>query len=203
MPQTPDPQATALFRYGLIAEFIHLPAGHKTLHALLRAKAAQDYTIPGTTRCRIAPETLRHWLKAWRRGGFDALRPKPRADRGRSRALPVALADALLSLKEEQPHLSVPQLIAAIGRDAASQLPVASSPLSPSTVHRLLSRAGLIGKGARNADLLAQAAADAQRRKFNFAHPGQLWMSDVMHGPSVLMPDSRIRRKTYLIAFLG
>ena len=202
MPQTPDPEATALFRYGLIAEFIHLPVGHNKLHALLRAKAAQDYTIPGTTRCRIAPETLRHWLKAWRRGGFDALRPKPRADRGRSRALPVALADALLSLKEEQPHLSVPQLIAAIGRDAASQVPVASSPLSPSTVHRLLSRAGLIGKGARNADLLAQAAADAQRRKFNFAHPGQLWMSDVMHGPSVLMPDSRIRRKTYLIAFL-
>ena len=74
--------------------------------------------------------------------------------------------------------------------------------MSPSTVHRLLSRAGLIGKGARNADLLAQATADAQRRKFNFAHPGQLWMSDVMHGPSVLMPDSRIRRKTYLIAFL-
>lgn len=71
-----------------------------------------------------------------------------------------------------------------------------------STVHRLLSRAGLIGKHARSADLLAQAAADAQRRKFNFAHPGQLWMSDVMHGPSVLMPDSRIRRKTYLIAFL-
>ncbi len=228
MPGTPDPQATALFRYGLIAEFIHLPAGHAGLHALLRAKAAQDYTIPGTTRCRVAPETLRHWLKAWRRGGFDALRPKPREDRGRSRALPQKLADALLTLKEEQPHLSVPQLIAAINRSPSSPVvmtdevaddgarsaahvagnvathgaPVTPSPMALSTVHRLLSRAGLIGKHARNTDLLAQAAADAQRRKFNFAHPGQLWMSDVMHGPSVLMPDSRIRRKTYLIAFL-
>lgn len=224
MPGTPDPQATALFRYGLIAEFIHLPAGHTGLHALLRAKAAQDYTIPGTSRCRIAPETLRHWLKAWRRGGFDALRPKPRADRGRSRALPAALADALLSLKEEQPHLSVPQLIAAVGRDTGQPLDVvnevpssaassaanavatgvsaAPSPMTLSTVHRLLSRAGLIGKHARSTDSLAQDSADAQRRKFNFAQAGQLWMSDVMHGPSVLMPDSRIRRKTYLIAFL-
>ena len=77
MPQTPDPEATALFRYGLIAEFIHLPAGHKTLHALLRAKAAQDYTIPGTTRCRIAPETLRHWLKAWRAAALTRCAPSP------------------------------------------------------------------------------------------------------------------------------
>ena len=186
-----DRQATALFRYGLIADLIHLPAGSRGLYARLREKAAADYSIPGSTRARVAPETLRHWLKAWRRGGFDALLPKGRADQGRSRALPQALADALLSLKEEQPQLSIPQLIAAV----AGSVPDAVSP-APSTVHRLLSRAGLMDK-------TADAAESGQdRRRFAFAHPGQLWMSDVMHGPSVLLPDSRIRRKTYLIAFL-
>ena len=166
MPDTPDAkpaaQAIALFRYGLIAELTHLPTGHPGLYALLRQKAAQDYTIPGSSRCRVAPETLRHWLKAWRRGGFDALCPKPRADIGRSRAVPQAVADALLTLKEEQPHLSI-----------------------------------LIGKHSNKT-----APTDEGRRRFAFDHPGQLWMSDVMHGPSVLMPDSRVRRKTYLIAFL-
>ena len=96
-------QALALFRYGLIAEFIQLPAGSRGLYARLREKARADYTIPGSTRTRVAPETLRHWLKDYRRGGFDALLPKGRADRGRSRALPQAVADALVSLKDEQP----------------------------------------------------------------------------------------------------
>lgn len=52
------------------------------------------------------------------------------------------------------------------------------------------------------------APSGSDRRRFAFAQPGQLWMSDVMHGPSVRIPDLRgpdslVRRKTYLIAFLG
>ena len=41
-------QALALFRYGLIAEFIQLPAGSRGLYAQLREKARADYTIPGS-----------------------------------------------------------------------------------------------------------------------------------------------------------
>src|SRR5437870_9241833 len=134
-----DRQALALFRYGLIAEFTHLPAGSPGLYARLREKANADYVIPGSTRTRVAPETLRHWLKDYRRGGFDALLPKGRADRGRSRALPQAVADALMSLKDEQPALSIPQLIRAVREAGAAS---ASLALPPSTVHRLFSRAG-------------------------------------------------------------
>jgi hypothetical protein len=46
------------------------------------------------------------------------------------------------------------------------------------------------------------AGHHADRRRFAFKHPGQLWMSDVMHGPSVTLAGSRTRRKAYLIAFL-
>jgi putative transposase len=184
-------QAIALFRYGLIAEFVHLPAASPGLYARLRDKARADYTIPGSQRSRIAAETLRDWLKRYRRGGFEALLPKARTDRGHSRALPQALADALLSLKEEQPHLSIPQLI----RTVSEQLKLApSSAWSASTVHRLLSRAGLMHKKP-------DTPTEADRRRFAFAHAGQLWMSDVMHGPSVTSAE-RTRRKTYLIAFL-
>ena len=47
-------QALALFRYGLIAEFIQLPAGSRGLYARLREKARAEYTIPGSTRTRVA-----------------------------------------------------------------------------------------------------------------------------------------------------
>lgn len=184
-------QALALFRYGLIAEFTHLPAGGPGLYARLREKAQADYVIPGTTRTRVAPETLRHWLKDYRRGGFDALLPKGRADRGRSRALPEAVADALLTFKDEQPRLSIPQLIRAVRESGVAS---ASQALAPATVHRLLSRAGLMHKAPLD-------ASSKDRRAFAFAHAGELWMSDVMHGPSVTVPG-RGRRKAYLIAFI-
>ncbi len=117
--------------------------------------------------------------------------PKPRADRGRSRAIPPPIADLLVTIKEDRPELSVPLVIRAAR--ASGEVPGAL-PLPPSTVHRLLARHGLMRKDS-------DASADRDRRRFAFERAGELWMSDVMHGPSVLV-DNRIKRKTYLIAFL-
>ena len=64
---------------------------------------------------------------------------------------------------------------------------------SPSTVLRLLRREGLSGRAAAQEPV-------TDRRRFNYVRAGQLWMSDVMHGPKV--PDGRRRRKTFLIAFI-
>jgi putative transposase len=184
-------QALALFRYGMIAEFVPLPANSRGLYTRLREKAQGEYNIPGSQRTRVAAETMRHWLAAYRRGGFDALIPKGRSDRGRPRALPQALADALITLKDEQPHLSIPQLIRAVLQ--AGSVPV-DLHIPPSTVHRLLARAGLMHKRTPE-----QTSAD--RRRFAFAHAGELWMSDVMHAVSVGAEGQR-RRKSYLIAFI-
>ena len=52
-------QTVALFRYGLIADLVRLDAGSKGLYALIEQKAAGEYTIPGSTRTRVAAETLR------------------------------------------------------------------------------------------------------------------------------------------------
>lgn len=182
-------QTVALFRYGLIAEFVHLPPSSPGLYAKLRAKAQQDYSIPGSTRTRVAAETLRDWLKSYRRGGFDALLPQPRSDRGRSRALPADVVDHLLSLKEEWPQLSIPQLIR-----MAIKRGITAEPLPRATVHRLFSTAGLMRK--------TEDATEQDRRRFAFAHAGELWMSDVMHGPTVALGDRGQRHKAYLIAFL-
>jgi len=180
-------QTVALFRYGLIAEFIPLPPGSPGLYAKLQAKAEATYTIPGSTRTRVAAETLRDWLKAYRRGGFDALLPQPRSDRGRSRALPPELAEHLLSLKEELPQCSIPQLIR-----IACVRGISAAPLPRATVHRLFSHAGLMHP--------SEPPSEQDRRRFAFAHAGELWMSDVMHGPTVGLTNQR--HKAYLIGFL-
>lgn len=184
-------QTVALFRYGLIAEFVHLPPSSPGIYAKLQQKANQTYAIPGSTRTRVAAETLRDWLKRYRRSGFDALLPQPRSDRGRSRALPPVVADRLISLKEELPQLSIPQLIrVAFERRIATE----AQPLPRATVHRLFSHAGLMHKTAE--------PSEQDRRRFAFAHAGELWMSDVMHGPTVAIGERGQRHKAYLIAFL-
>lgn len=49
----------ALFRYGLIADLLRFPPGSKGLYARIEQKAEAEYTIPGSPRTRVAPETLR------------------------------------------------------------------------------------------------------------------------------------------------
>ncbi len=143
----PDPathaDTVALFRYGLIADLLHLSAGDRSLHVRLREKAAREYDIPGTTRRRVAAETLRDWLYAYRRAGFDGLKPRPRADQGHARALPQAVADQLCALKEAHPTYSVALIIATA---RAQQRVPADVPLARATVHRLLSRHGLMAR---------------------------------------------------------
>ena len=92
-----------------------------------------------------------------------------------------------MGLKTEQPSLSVNALIA-VARERGVE-----RPLAPSTVHRLLSREGLLDK--RPGEPVA-----IDRRRFAFRYAGELWMSDVMHGPKV--SDGRRRRKTFLMAFI-
>lgn len=183
-------EEVALFRYGVIADFVHLPPGDKGLYRRLAKKAEGEHRIPGTTRNRVAAETMRDWLKAYRKAGFDGLRPRPRKDVGQSRALPQEVADLLMSIKDDNRELSV-QLV--IKEAIASQKVPAELPLAPTTVHRLLSRAGLMRR--------EDGGAEGDRRRFAFQKAGELWMSDVMHGPTVLVGE-KVRRKSYLIAFI-
>src|SRR5260370_6641792 len=185
-------EAVALFRYGLIADLLHLPPGHRTLHAQLRAKADRDYETPGSRRRRVAAETIRDWLYAYRRGGFDALKPRARRDTGHTRALPQAVADQLCALKEAHPAFSIAMLLSTARQQ---QLVPPEIVLAPATVHRLLSRQGLMARHPNE-------PTTNDRRRFAFDTPNQLWMSDVMHGPSVLDPADRRRHRSYLIALL-
>ncbi|MGZ6141239.1 MAG: DDE-type integrase/transposase/recombinase [Myxococcaceae bacterium] len=180
----------ALFRHGAIGELAHLAPGTKGLYARLKEKADIEYRIPGSLRTRVAEETIRGWLREYRKGGFDALKPRVRSDQGQSHALPQEVSDLLVSIKDEKPDLSVHLVI----REALATNKVPEGlQLAPSTVHRLLTRAGLMVKKPGE-------PSSKDHRRFVFEKAGDLWMSDVMHGPSVLVLGKR--RKAYLIAFI-
>lgn len=183
--------AVALFRYAIIADLRHWPRGKRGLGDMIAKKAEQDHEIPGSLRSRVAPETIRGWLKDYRRGGYDALMPKMRNDIGQARVIPQEVADLLCTIKDDKPAMSVRMVIEAARSSA--QVP-ADVELAPATVHRLLTRAGLMKRPP-------EGPTSNDRRRFSFEKAGELWMSDVMHGPAVPV-DGKRKRKTYLISFL-
>lgn len=181
-------EQVALFRYEIIADFINLPPGTKGLYALIKKKAEKSYFIPGSRRTKVAEETIRSWLKKYRRGGFEALQPKTRTDKGKARRLPLEVTDVLLAIKEQSPDLTVPLVIK---KAMTSGLIPTDIPLPQSTVYKLLARHGLHKK----------TVAAKDHRRFSYQYAGELFMSDVMHGPAIKTEGGR-KRKTYLIAFI-
>ena len=69
-------------------------------------------TIPGSGRRKIAVTTMRSWIRAWRKSGFDGLMPKRRKDRGSIRKMPGDVVETLLAIRRENMDLSVRQVIA-------------------------------------------------------------------------------------------
>lgn len=184
----------ALFRHGLIARLLPRAMTPQQRQQEVMRIVAEEHQIPGSLRTRVAHSTLREWLRLYQAGGFEALKPRKRIDTGHPRALAPELADDLLKLKESDPDLSIRLIIeqvrekGLIARDA--HLPV-------STVHRLFKSHGVMSPGSQ-----ATGGSTQDRRRFAYQEAGQLWMSDVMHGPSVPGADERRKKKTYLIAFI-
>ena len=174
---------TAMFRYRVIAPLTGL-AGPARMDEVRRL-AGRPWVIPGSGRARVAEGTILHWLRHWKRGGLDALRPRPRSDRGKPRRLGVEAAGLLIAVRREYPELSVRDTVARAARTDGF-----SDPVSLSAACRLFHAEGLMAPERPPQDL----------RRFAHAHAGDLWQSDVMHGPKC--GDGRRRRKTYMIVMI-
>lgn len=181
----------ALFRHGIIAELISRPLAPREKEKLLCAIAEKTWNIPGSRRSRIGRSTVRDWIELYQTHGFEGLKPGPRADSGRSRAIPEEVQELLLKLRAERPGASLDSLIRAV------QLSGRVTPtlrLSRSSVHRFFNALGAPAQGA--------SCAEPDALAFTFPHVNDLWTSDLMHGPRLLVPGRRDGGKTYLYAFL-
>ena len=93
-------RAIGLFRYQLIREAADPALSTRARGRLVRAVAAVEHTDPTGRRVRVSRDTLDRWIRAWRRGGFDALVPSPRQSAPR---LPVEVVEMAVALKRENP----------------------------------------------------------------------------------------------------
>lgn len=184
-------QAVAVFRYGVIADFVgatRLDRGER--EALLREKCARKWQIPHSGRTRLSRSTIIRWIQRYTGYGrrLESLYPQDRTDCGSVRAIDEETGLALQELRRQLPKMPVPELTRILHERG---LVSSDRSVSQSTVYRFLHQHNLMTE---------QPAAAADRRKFEAELPNDLWQSDVMHGPHVTVGDKQ--RKSYLIAFI-
>ena len=182
----------ALFRYGLVAPVIHNPPPKGCLEQALRDLAAQCYQSPTSAYTRVSVTTLRRYLKAYRSGGFDALRPVSREDIGSPRAFSPQVLARAIALREEQPARTTRTLVDILARDPS----LAAEPLP--NAHTLATHLRQAGKTRRLLSKTPRAF-----RRFEKEEVNALWQGDALVGP--WLPDPQLparKRRAHLFCFL-
>ncbi len=179
----------ALFRYGILGPLVSrqgLEPGE--LKVMLGTLSEKIYQAPNGKAERYSSKTIERWYYAYLKGGYEALNPKPREDRGHCQ-LPDDVQQALLAAKLAKPARSINTLIQLL----QEQRIVSPSQLSRSSVHRLLKCHGLSKRTIAD-------AVTIERRSFEAKHAGDIWYGDVMHGIPISTPQGM--RKTYLVSVM-
>ena len=184
-----EKKEVAIFRYSVISDFVNgIDMNRAEKRRLMTEKCARKWQIPYSQKSRISAETIRNWVRLYKDGGLESLKPKDRSDQGRSRAMDDDTCQALICLRKELPNATVLYLMDQMEH---RNLVTPGTVLHKTTVYRFLHQNNLMSM---------EASKPVDRRKFEAELPNDLWQSDVMHGPKVDV-DGR-RRKTYLIAIL-
>jgi putative transposase len=175
----------ALHRWAVIAEATAERLSAAERGALVRAIAGAAHNHPDGSARRYSRGTIDRWIRAWRAGGLDGLRPGPRSDAGAVRAYPE-LAEEVVALRLELPSRSAAQIASIIFHRYGVTV-------SERTVRDQLRRRGL-----------HRAALEAEPKvfgRYEAARANERWITDVLVGPWVPYPkvDGSVRAKLFLI----
>ena len=178
-------QEIALHRWAVIAEAADTRLTGSERGAVVRAIAAREHAHPDGTRRRYSRGSIDRWLRAWRAGGVDALRPSPRSDTGKVRAMPELFTEAA-ALRLELPGRSAAQIASILYHRHGVQV-------ADRTIRGQLRRAGL--------HRAALKAAPKAYGRYEADRANERWVTDVLVGPYVPYPkrDGSVRARLFLI----
>ena len=180
-----DREQVALFRFGLLAPVLLGQAASQKEY--LAEVAAKKHQVPYYGEKEFTPKTLSCWLLAYRREGFEGLKPKRRSDRGQPRKLTTEQEEDILALRQLERDMPASVFYDRLV-DKGEILPME---VSYATVYRLLKKHGLIGKDRQKSP---------DRKRFAYDTVNTLWQGDMSYGPYLSVDGKKVQ--TYLFAFI-
>jgi putative transposase len=159
----------ALKRYQLISPVLAEPARAQNEYFRKQAETEHEFPRYGLRKVRVS--TMKAWLRKYRKGGFDALKPKTRSDGGRPKRLDEGLLKAIEIKCKAHPSLSGQKLYEMLREQDLLGHP----PVHYNTLLRVLKEQGW---------LMLKKRTDV-RKAYEVDNVNDLWIADFMHGPQV------------------
>jgi len=179
-------QEIALFRYSLIAPLLTETYTQKTAKEYLKEISAKEYDTPQGMKREYAPETVKEWLRIYRKYGIDGLYPKGRSDKGKLRKLSAKAKEFIIKSKKQSPKRSGKSIY----NELIARGYISVGDISLSTIQRFLSKS----------NLTAKKLDPVERKAFEFEFPNDCWQSDISVGPYLYIDGKK--HKTYIVAIL-
>ncbi len=149
-------------------------------------------SLPNGNQRLFARRTIEDWWYDYQQGGFAALTPKVRTDRGQPRTLTSQQQKWIL--EQAQAHLAVPvKVLCRRWREQDPQLP------SLNSIYRFLRQHQLHTKARRQQ--LRQPLGGATKC-FEAPYVNDLWMTDFSPGPYLHPPDTTKATPTFLCVII-
>lgn len=149
--------------------------------------AASPVKLPDGREVRYTPGTMSCWESAYRKGGFDALLPRERSDKGRCRRLDPDAISAIYAIREKYPKLSAVGIRSKMIADGI----IRESDASVITFQRFIKKNNLKG---------ASAPGVRDRKAFEEEFCTGMYQADTLYGPHIT--ENGICRQTYCIMIL-
>jgi transposase InsO family protein len=159
----------ALKRYQLISPVLAEPARAQNEYFRKQAETEHEFPRYGLKKVRVS--TMKAWLRKYRKGGFDLLKPKTRSDGGRPKRLDEGLLKAIEIKCKAHPSLSVQKLYEELQHYDLLGHP----PVHYNTLLRVVKEHGWLPLKNRT-DV---------RKAYEVDNVNDLWIADFMHGPQV------------------
>jgi putative transposase len=175
----------ALKRYQIISPVLAEPKRAQNEYFRTQAEIEYDFPHYGLKKPRLS--TLKSWLRAYRKNGFDALKPKERSDMGRPKRLNEDTLKAIEIKCKAYPFFTVQKLY----ENLKLQGLLGEPPVHYNTLLRVVKEEGWLNLKNRT----------DQRKAYEVDNVNDLWLCDFMHGPQVTTHQKRTT-KAILCAIL-
>jgi transposase InsO family protein len=187
-------QAVALARFSLISKIQELLSQHVPLRVALERVASSSVGPPGPDgNARALPRrTLEDWWYRYQHGGFAALHPKSRSDRGLPRKLSPEQERLIVAQVKNQPAIAI-KVLYRLWKQQDPTLPALSA------IYRALHRHDL---GQRSRHYLMRQAISGPTKAFEAPLVNELWMADFSPGPFLHLTGQKKATPTHLCALL-
>jgi len=181
-----------LERFAFITQIQELLRQGFPLSVALEQVSSRPFHLPDGTERFHPPRTIEDWWYAYQHGGFAALSPKLRADKGQPRTLSAEQQKWVL--EQAQAHLAVPiKVLYRRWRQQDPQLPALNS------IYRFL-REHDLHTNARRAQL--RQPLGGATKCFEAPFVNDLWMTDFSPGPYLHSAEAAKAQPTFLCVII-